>query len=198
MNTPKTQTKARRIAELAAIFAKMSCITFGGGYAMLPIVERELVRKRHWTTTDEILECYTIAQVTPGVIAVNMATMIGYRRAGLLGGIVATLAFVLPPLTAIVVIALCLRNFAEMPVVKHCFAGVRLAVGALVLDTALRLVTKLPKKGLPLLKNALLLAVFAASFVLSTVFSANPVVLVVGAGMVGFLFLADSVKGGEK
>jgi chromate transporter len=183
----------KALLELFLVFAKIGSITFGGGYAMLPILERELVQKRAWTTSAAILEYYTIAQVTPGIIAVNVATIIGYNRCGVPGGIIATLGFALPSLTMIVIIAQTLRNFADMPVVQHCFNGIRLAVGALILDTVCKLVKNLRNKELPLLKNIIILIIFMASFALSLMFNANPVIIVLSAGLCGFVFLGNRV-----
>jgi chromate transporter len=181
----------KALLELFLVFAKIGSITFGGGYAILPILERELVRKRAWTTSADILEYYTIAQVTPGIIAVNVATIIGYNRCGVAGGILATLGFSLPPLTMIVIVAQTLKNFAHLPVVQHCFSGIRLAVGALILDTVCKLVKNLIKKELPLLKNIIVLIIFTASFALSLVFNTNPVLIVLCAGLCGFVFLGN-------
>jgi chromate transporter len=181
----------KSLLELFLVFAKIGCVTFGGGYAILPVLDRELVRKRAWTTEAAILEYYTIAQVTPGIIAVNIATIIGYNRKGAVGGVVATLGFALPPLSMVVVLALALKDYAHLELVRHCFGGIRLAVGALVLDAVCKLVKNLPKKELPLLKNVIIMVVFLASFILSLVFNANPALIVVCAGLCGFVFLGE-------
>ena len=96
------------------VFARMGAVTFGGGYAMLPIIQREIVEKRKWATEEEVMDYYAIGQCTPGIIAVNTSTFIGYKRAGVLGGIFATLGFVAPSLVIITIIAACLQNFADM------------------------------------------------------------------------------------
>jgi chromate transporter len=162
------------------VFLKMGIITFGGGYAMVPIIDRELIKQRGWTNMDEILDYYTIAQVTPGIIAVNMSTFIGYKRGGWLWGLLATLGFVLPGACIMIVVSIFLQHFAQYPVVQHIFAGIRVAVGGLILDTVIKLC-----KGV--FKKAIGIVLFIIVFLLSAVLSANPVLLVVGAGLVGLL-----------
>jgi chromate transporter len=165
--------------ELFFTFVKMGCITFGGGYAMVPILEREIINKKGWITMDEVMDYYTIAQITPGIIAVNVSTFIGYKQKGPLGGFLATVGFVLPGVCAISLIALCLQNFAAYPAVRHAFAGIRVAVGALILDTVAKLI-----KGV--FKDKKAVVIFALAFALSAVWSANPVLLIVAAGIAGF------------
>lgn len=167
--------------DLFFTFAKMGCMTFGGGYAMVPILERELINKKGWITMEEVMDYYTIAQITPGIIAVNVSTFIGYKRKGPLGGFIATLGFVLPGVCAISLIALGLRNFAENAMVQRAFAGIRVAVGALILDTVIKLFTG--KNGL---RDKVAIVIFVLAFALSAVWSANPVLLVLAAGLAGF------------
>ncbi|MDR0629620.1 MAG: chromate transporter [Treponema sp.] len=177
----------REHLELWLTFMKIGCSTFGGGYAMLPVLERELIRKRGWTTMEEVMDYYTIAQVTPGIIAVNTSTFIGFKRKGFLGGILATSGFVFPGVLFIIGIALFLQNFADYPLVQHAFTGIRVAVGALILDTVMKLL-----KGI--FKDGKALVIFILSFALSAVCNANPVLLVVAAGVAGF-FLYRPQKG---
>ncbi|MDR2630547.1 MAG: chromate transporter [Spirochaetaceae bacterium] len=166
--------------DLLWTFFKMGCLTFGGGYSMLPVVERELVRHKGWATLDEVMDYFAIGQVTPGVIAVNVSTFIGYKKKGILGGILTTLGFVLPSLVIITVIAAGLQNFAESEMVQHAFKGIRVAVGALILEA----VRKLFKGAVKDLKTlALCLAVFG----LSVFFKVSPVPMVLSAGLAGFL-----------
>ena len=111
-------------------FAQVGVCTFGGGYAMLPILQREVVDKRGWVTAEELADYFAIGQCTPGVIAVNTATFVGAKRKGNLGGVVATLGVVFPSVVIIVLIAAFLKSFAHIPAVGHAFAGVRAAVVA--------------------------------------------------------------------
>lgn len=166
-------------ADLFVTFIRIGCITFGGGYAMVPVLDRELIKKKGWVTMEEIMDYYTIAQVTPGVIGVNVSTFIGFKQKGPLGGVLSTLGFVLPGVCAILIIALGLRNFAEDPVVQHAFTGIRVAVGALIMDTVFKLL-----KGA--LKDRKAVIIFILAFALSAVWSANPVLLVTAAGIAGF------------
>jgi chromate transporter len=178
--------------ELYWTFFKIGCFTFGGGYAILPILERELISKKGWTTMDEVMDYYTIAQVTPGVIAINVSTFIGYKLKGIPGGIVSTLAFISPSCVIITLIAAFLSNFQDMPLVQHAFGGIRVAVGALVLDTVIKMI-----RGFYRDFKAVLL--FAAALGLSAVFSPSPVFVVIGAGIAGFILYRNrgDTPGGE-
>jgi chromate transporter len=158
----------------------MGCLTFGGGYAMLPVIERELVRRKGWITMDEAMDYYAIGQVTPGVIAVNVSTFIGYKKKGIPGGILTTLGFVLPSLIIITIIAAGLQNFAESGAVQHALRGIRTAVGALILDAVRKLL-----KGA--VKDLKALALCLVVFGLSVFFKVSPVLTVISAGLAGFL-----------
>ena len=120
-------------------FAKIGLFTFGGGYAMLPILERELVDKRKWTTMDDLRDYFSIGQCTPGIIALNVSTFIGEKRGGVKGAVMATTGFLTGPVLIILVIAAFLRNFASEPLVQHAFAGIRVCVCVLILQAVLRL-----------------------------------------------------------
>jgi chromate transporter len=170
----------KQYIEIFLVFMKMGVITFGGGYAMMPIIERELINKRGWVTSEEVMDYYTIAQVTPGIIAVNVSTFVGHKRAGVVGGVLATCGFVFLPVCAVVLIGLCLRNFADLPVVKHAFGGIRVAVGALILQTIWKM-----RKGA--FKDKVSIIICALSFVMSVVFGANPVILVAAFGLLGLV-----------
>jgi len=173
--------------ELFLTFLKMGIMTFGGGYAIVPVVDRELIKKRGWITMDEVMDYYTIAQITPGLIAVNLSTFVGCKQKGPVGGALATIGFILPGVTLITALALFIGNFAEMPAVRHAFAGIRIAVGALILDTVLKLV-----KGV--FKDVKALVIFIVVFAVSILpkgiipaFLQSPVLLVFAAGLVGLL-----------
>jgi len=175
--------------EIFLAFLKMGCFAFGGGYAMVPLVEREFIKKRGWTNMDEVIEWYTIAQITPGIIAVNLSTFIGYKRKGSLGGILATIGFVLPGISIIIAAALLLNNFADNPIVKHAFAGIRIAVGALILDTVIRLI-----KGF--VKETKTMAVYFIVLIISLIpiipgFLKSPVLLVLASGLVGLFIYRE-------
>ena len=127
------------LLELYWTFVKIGCVTFGGGYAMLPILERELVDKRGWTDMDELRDYFSIGQCTPGIIALNVSTFIGEKRRGVKGAVVATIGFLTGPIVIILIIAAFLQNFATYPVVQHAFAGIRVCVCVLILQAVLRL-----------------------------------------------------------
>ena len=141
------------LPDLFLTFAKMGAVTFGGGYAMLPILQREVVEKRKWATNEELMDYYAIGQCTPGIIAVNTATFIGNKVKGVAGGIIATLGDVFPSLVIISIIAAFIQNFAEMAVVKNAFAGIRVCVFVLVLNAVVKL-------GKTSLKDAVTLGIF--------------------------------------
>ena len=130
-------------------FAKIGLFTFGGGYAMLALIERVCVEERQWITQEEMLNLTVIAESTPGPIAINCATYVGYRQRGLGGAIAATLGMVLPSFCIIYAISRFFDRFLEIAWVAHAFQGVKLAVDILILDAALKLIKKLPKKPLP-------------------------------------------------
>ena len=196
-------------ADLFLTFAKVGVCTFGGGYAMLPILQREVVEKKGWATEEELTDYFAIGQCTPGVIAVNTATFIGQKYKGNLGGTVATVGVVFPSLIIITIIAAFLTNFAEYPAVRHALAGINAAVVALIAVSVLKL-------GKSTLKDAPAVCIFLAVLVLSELggllglpadtpagqvleFLASPVVLVVLAGVTGVLLAqaARPRKGGE-
>ena len=120
-------------------FAKIGVCTFGGGYAMLPILDRELVDNRGWATPEQLADYYAIGQCTPGIIAVNTATFVGGAQAGFTGGVAATLGVVFPSVVIITLLAAFLSGFAHLPVVAHAFGGIRAGVVALILSAVLRL-----------------------------------------------------------
>ncbi len=128
-----------QLLDLYWTFVKIGCVTFGGGYAMLPILERELADKRHWTTLDELRDYFSIGQCTPGIIAMNVSTFIGQKRRGVAGALVATTGFLTAPIAIIMVIAAFLTNFADLAVVQHAFAGIRVCVCVLIVQAVLRL-----------------------------------------------------------
>jgi chromate transporter len=173
--------------DLLITFFKMGCITFGGGYSMLPVIERELVDRKGWVTLEEVMDYFALGQVTPGVIAVNVSTFVGYKKKGIPGGILATLGFILPSLVIIVLISAFLRNFADLAPVQRAFSGIRVAVGALILDAVIKL-----GKGALRDRRSLLICVLA--FALSVLFKASPVFVVLAAGLAGFLLYRPGKK----
>lgn len=129
----------KELLRLLFAFMRIGGFTFGGGYAMLPMLRRELVEKYRWTTEEELMDYYAIAQCTPGVIAVNTATLVGYRVCGVWGGLAATLGVIFPSLVIITMIAALMQSFADIPAVQHAFIGIRACVCALILDSVIKL-----------------------------------------------------------
>ena len=170
-------------------FAKIGGITFGGGYAMIPIVDRELIKKRGWLTMDEVMDYYTIAQITPGLIGVNLATFVGHKQKGTFGGILATLGFVLPSATLIMAVAIFISNFADIPVVQHAFTGIRIAVGVLILDTVIKMVKGAFKdtKAIVIYIVVFVLAILPKGMIPIPAFTKSPVFLVLVSGLVGLI-----------
>ena len=193
MNRPANFPKMaiRDYLELLWVFIIVGATAFGGGYAIVPVLDRELIKKRGWITMDEVLDFYTIAQITPGVIAVNIATFVGCKRGGALGGVIATAGFILPGVSLMLVVSLFVKRFAEYPLVRHALAGIRLAVCALIFDTAIKFF-----KGF--LKDYRALLVCVIAFVLSAVFSVSPVYIILGGGLAGFLFFAPKQETPEE
>lgn len=175
----------KKLLELFWVFAKIGVSTFGGGYAMLPILERELAKKRKWVTTEEIADYYAIGQCTPGVISVNTATFIGYKQKGILGGIVATLGIIFPSILIISLIAGFIESYKNLDFIQNAFNGIKVCVGALILSA----VFKLWKSSV---KDKTTLLIFTVTFIISLIFDLSPIILLVFAGLVGWL------KGGEK
>lgn len=127
------------ILDLYLAFLRIGAVNFGGGYAMLPLLERDLVQDRGWTTTEDLTDYFAIGQCTPGLIALNVATFIGSRRKGVAGAIAATVGFVSMPIVIILLIATFLQGFADLPVVQNAFAGIRVCVCVLIIQAVLRL-----------------------------------------------------------
>lgn len=176
MNEKKVTPRLYR--QLFQAFFRVGILTFGGGYAMLPILRREVVETHPWCTDEELADYYAIGQCTPGVIAINTATFIGYKLAGIPGGIFATASICLPSFIIILIIAAVLQNFAEYPIVINAFAGIRVAVVALVLNAVLKLLkTSVVDK--------LTFCIFIAVLLLATVFSVSPILFVLAAGLLG-------------
>ena len=159
-------------------FFRVGLLTFGGGYAMLPILRREVVEKQGWATDEELADYYAVGQCTPGIIMVNTATFIGYKEKGLAGSILASLSAVLPSLIIITVIAALLQNFAELPLVKNAFAGIRVAVVVLIFNT----VVKLFKTGV---KGRAGLVIFLLVFAGASLLPVSPVLFILAAGLAG-------------
>ena len=169
--------------DLFLTFARIGGLTFGGGYAMLPMLQKEVVEKRGWASEEELMDYYALGQCTPGIIAVNTATFVGQNTAGNLGGIIATLGVVFPSLIIISIIAMFLQNFADLAVVQNAFAGIRVCVCVLVFNA----VMKLWKKAVVDKKT---LVIFLIVLIGNFVFDVAPTIFVIFAAL-GGIFLKN-------
>ena len=176
-----------KLLDLFFTFARIGGLTFGGGYAMLPLLQKEVVEKRKWATEEEIMDYYAIGQCTPGIIAVNTATFVGQSTAGIAGGIFATLGVVFPSLIIITLIAAFLQNFAELAVVQYAFSGIRVCVCVLIFNA----VVKLWKKSVVDKKT---LVIFIAVFLGSALTDLSPILFVIISGVAGIIIKNMEVK----
>lgn len=165
---------------LFAVFFRIGALTFGGGYAMLPILQREIVRKNGWVSEEEILNYFAIGQCTPGIIAINTATFVGQKRKGALGALLATFGFMAPSIIIISIIAASLQNFAQTPAVQHAFVGVRCAVAVMILNA----VIKLQRAAF---KTAGGYVIFGIVLIVGLLFKPSPVPIIIGAALAGWL-----------
>ncbi len=172
--------------DLFYIFARIGGFTFGGGYAMLPMLQKEVVEKREWATQEELMDYYAIGQCTPGVIAVNTATFIGCKIKGIPGAIAATLGVVTPSIVIVGIIVAFISGFQEIEIVQHAFAGIRAAVVALIASS----VIKLSKKSIVDVITFIIFLVVAA---LSFITDISPVIFVVVSAVASFII--KSAKG---
>ncbi len=184
--------------EIYYVFLRIGMVAFGGGYALLPILVRELEEKRQWCTTDELMDYFAIGQCTPGVIALNVSTFIGNKRKGIPGAIFASVGFVTIPIIIILFIAAFLTNFADNPYVKDAFAGIRVCVCVLILQAVMRLWKKsiVDKKALCIYFIILFLTIFSGVLPISI----PTAIIVVASGVFGVLFGKegkDSTKEGK-
>lgn len=171
----------KELVSLFVSFFKIGIMTFGGGYAMLPMLEREIVDKHKWATMEEIMDYFAIGQCTPGIIAVNTATFVGYKRKKIIGGIVATLGIITPSLIIISALAGIINIVSDNPYVQYAFNGVNVAVCALLVQALI----KLSKSGI---KDIFSACVAVAAFLLLFVLEWSPIVIVILAGTAGCVF----------
>ncbi|MBQ4630908.1 MAG: chromate transporter [Clostridia bacterium] len=182
----------KQLFQLFLVFARIGGFTFGGGYAMLPMIQNEIVERKKWATEEEIMNYYAVGQCTPGVIAVNTATFVGSKLRGIPGAIFATLGVITPSVIIITIIAALIRNFLEYEAVGHALAGINVAVAALILNA----VITLWKKGI---KNIFGFLVFLASLAYSVLTDWSPIFVVIAAIAFGITYgSVKSRKGGGK
>ena len=172
-----------KLLDLFLTFARIGGLTFGGGYAMLPMLQKEVVEKRGWASEEELMDYYAIGQCTPGIIAVNTATFVGQKTAGIAGGIIATLGVVFPSLIIITIIAAFIQDFSDLAIVQNAFAGVCVLI--------FNAVVKLWKKSVI---DKPTLAVFLVVFAGSAFFNLSPILFVILAAVAGILLKNKEVQ----
>lgn len=186
--------------DLFLTFAKIGVFTFGGGYAMIAMIENRCVERKKWISHDEMMNVTVIAESTPGPIAINAATFVGYKQAGFLGAVIATLGIVLPSFLIIFAISSLLDHFLEITVIASAFKGIKIAVGILILDAAITMIRKMHKKLLP---RVIMFCSFAAMLLINIFawnFSSISLMLIAAAVSLTIFCIkgAPDQKGGAK
>ncbi len=189
------------LLSLFLTFAKIGLFTFGGGYAMIALIEDTCVKKKQWITHDEMMNVTVIAESTPGPIAINCATFVGYKQKGFIGSVIATLGMILPSFLIIFMISSFLDNFLEITWIANAFKGIKIAVGILILDAGIKMVQKMQKKPLP---RIFMIAAFLLMMIIN-IFSLriSTIVLMLAAGAVSLILFVSrkpgtAEKGGGK
>lgn len=179
-NEQQGTVKKPSLIELFLAFAFVGVTTYGGGYAMLPILQREIVEKRHWASEEDLSNYFAIGQCTPGIIAVNTATFIGYRQRGVIGAVFATLGVVFPSLVIIMALAGVIMQFSDNPYVQKAFAGIRACVCALILSAIVKL-----WKGA--VRGVVTLLIFLVVLTASILFGVSPVLIIADCALLGIV-----------
>lgn len=180
----------KELVELFLAFARIGGLTFGGGYAMLPMLQREAVEKKGWVTEEELMDYYAVGQCIPGVIAVNTAVFIGTKAKGLAGAIAASFGVISPSIVIIVAIAAFIQSFSELPIVQNAFAGIRVGVCVLILSAVLKLFKKA-------IIDKFTFGLFAVVFALSIFTDISPILFVILAAIAGIAVHVFFLKGGK-
>lgn len=170
----------RELFELYAAFFRIGGLTFGGGLTMLPMLKHELVTKKNWVKEDDLLDYYAIGQCTPGIIAVNVSTFVGYKKRGIIGAIFSTLGMISPSLIIVSIIALFLSGFMSNPYVAHAVGGIKIVVCALMLNTVITM-------GKKTIKNVLGVVICILAFLIAMLTPVPTVAIVIVAGVLGVL-----------
>lgn len=191
-----TRGKIRLLADLFLSFARIGLFTFGGGYAMLSMIEHHCVEKKKWITHDEMMNMTVVAESTPGPIAINLSTYVGFKQAGLLGSVIATIGMILPSFLIIYALSMFLNRFLEIEIVARAFWGIKIAVGVVILDAAVAMIRKMKKKALPLS----VMIVSAIAMLLINIFSVkiSTIALMLASALFGLsLFGVRKIKHAE-
>lgn len=170
----------KELLELYCAFFRIGGLTFGGGLTMLPMLKHELVEKKKWVTEEDLLDYYAVGQCTPGIIAVNVSTFVGYKRKGILGAVFSTLGMISPSLIIVSVIAMFLNQFMESETVKHAVNGIKVVVCALMVNTVFTMAKKT-------VKDKITAAVCILAFLLAMFTPVPTVLLVIISGIFGVI-----------
>ena len=187
------------LLNLFLTFLKIGLFTFGGGYAMISLIENICVEQNKWITHEEMMNITVVAESTPGPVAINCATFVGYKQKGVAGALAATLGVVLPPFVIIYIIAMFLDNFMEITWIASAFKGIRIAVGILIVDAAIKMIRKMPTKPIPC---AIMITSFIAMMLInfsSWKFSSISLMLIAGVGSFVIYTIQSALpkKGGD-
>ena len=185
--------KIKELFELFIIFCRIGGFTFGGGYAMLPIIQKEIVEKRNWATDEEVIDYYAIGQCTPGIIAINTATFIGYKRKGISGAIFATTGMVFPSIVIITIIAKFFQHFQDYEIVQNAFGGIRVVVVALIVHTVVNMYKNSVKDHTGTI-------IFLLAFIAIGFMKISPILIIILSALIGITkcrnmtFKEDEIK----
>lgn len=171
--------------ELFLTFAKIGLFTFGGGYAMISMIENACVENKKWISHDDMMNITVIAESTPGPIAINCATFVGYKQRGLIGAIVATMGIVFPSFAIIYLIAILMDDFLEITFIANAFKGIKLAVGILILDAALKMIQKMQRKPIPIVIMVCAATLMMITNIFSLKLSISPIMLIIISVVLG-------------
>ena len=174
-----------KLLKLFLTFFKIGLFTFGGGYAMISQIREEIIEKKHWLTEEELMQIITIAESTPGPIAINLATYVGYKKNSILGSIFATLGVVLPSLIIIFIISLFLNQFMENKYVKNAFIGINACVAFLIIKTGIEMLIKMSKKPIALISFLCVFSCIITLEILAITFSA--IYYIILGGVIGII-----------
>ncbi len=178
LENEKTESRLKKNISLFTTFFKIGAFTFGGGYAMIPLIQKETVENKKWITEDDILEIVAIAESTPGPIAINAATFVGYKVGGFFGALFSTLGVVLPSFLIISIISFVLKKFESVKIIKYAFFGIRSGVLALIVKALWSMYRKCPK-------NTVSYIIIAASFILTALLNINVLFVIIGCALFG-------------
>ena len=184
------------LLELVLTFMKIGMFTFGGGYAMISVVENACVEDKHWITHDDMMNITVIAESTPGPIAINCATFVGYKKRGLIGAAVATTGMILPSFLIIYLVARFLDSFLEISWIAHAFEGIKLAVGILIIDAGVEMLKQIPAKPVPRMVMACAFSAMLLIDILALRISSIALLLIAAAVSLGLFTISQNIERG--